>query len=166
MDGKAVVLIAAAIFLWGAVSARLERADLTAPIVFTVLGALLAGLHFVDAPKAPLTLKPLVELTLVWVLFSDAARVRVQDIREDLGRCLRLLGIGLPLAVLAGWDWNEPDKLNVNGSGISLGHPIGATGARMLATGLRELRRRGGRYLLETMCVGGGQGVAAVFEAA
>ena len=70
------------------------------------------------------------------------------------------------LAVLAGWGWNEPDQLNVNGSGISLGHPIGATGARMLATGLRELRRRGGRYLLETMCVGGGQGVAAVFEAA
>jgi acetyl-CoA C-acetyltransferase len=70
------------------------------------------------------------------------------------------------LAVLAGWEWNEPDKLNVNGSGISLGHPIGATGVRMLATGLRELRRRQGRYLLETMCVGGGQGVAAVFEAA
>jgi acetyl-CoA C-acetyltransferase len=70
------------------------------------------------------------------------------------------------LAVLAGWQWNDPDKLNVNGSGISLGHPIGATGARMLATGLRELRRRDGRYLLETMCVGGGQGVAAVFEAA
>jgi acetyl-CoA C-acetyltransferase len=70
------------------------------------------------------------------------------------------------LAVLAGWDWNDPDKLNVNGSGISLGHPIAATGARMLATGLRELRRRDGRYLLETMCVGGGQGVAAIFEAA
>ncbi len=70
------------------------------------------------------------------------------------------------LAVLTAWGWDDPDKLNVNGSGISLGHPIGATGARMLATGLRELRRRGGRYLLETMCVGGGQGVAAVFEAA
>jgi acetyl-CoA C-acetyltransferase len=70
------------------------------------------------------------------------------------------------LAVLAAWGWNDPDKLNVNGSGISLGHPIGATGARMLATGLRELRRRDGRYLLETMCVGGGQGVAAIFEAA
>jgi acetyl-CoA C-acetyltransferase len=70
------------------------------------------------------------------------------------------------LAVLAGWGWNDPDKLNVNGSGISLGHPIGATGARILATGLRELHRREGRYLLETMCVGGGQGVAAVFEAA
>src|SRR5262249_56552162 len=70
------------------------------------------------------------------------------------------------LGVLAGWGWNDPDKLNVNGSGISLGHPIGATGARILATGLRELRRRDGRYLLETMCVGGGQGIAAVFEAA
>jgi acetyl-CoA C-acetyltransferase len=70
------------------------------------------------------------------------------------------------LAVLAAWGWNDPDRLNVNGSGISLGHPIGATGARILATGLRELRRRGGRYLLETMCVGGGQGIAAVFEAA
>jgi acetyl-CoA C-acetyltransferase len=70
------------------------------------------------------------------------------------------------LAVLAGWGWNDPDKLNVNGSGISLGHPIGATGARILATGLRELRRRGGRYLLETMCVGGGQGIAAIFERA
>jgi acetyl-CoA C-acetyltransferase len=68
------------------------------------------------------------------------------------------------LAVLAGWGWNDPDKLNVNGSGISLGHPIGATGARILATGLHELRRRDGRYLLETMCVGGGQGVAAIFE--
>ncbi len=70
------------------------------------------------------------------------------------------------LAVLAAWEWNDPDKLNVNGSGISLGHPIGATGARMLATGLRELRRRKGRYLLETMCVGGGQGMAAIFQAA
>jgi acetyl-CoA C-acetyltransferase len=70
------------------------------------------------------------------------------------------------LAVLQGWGWKDLDKLNVNGSGISLGHPIGATGARILATGLRELRRRGGRYLLETMCVGGGQGVAAIFERA
>ena len=70
------------------------------------------------------------------------------------------------LAVLKGWGWNDPDRLNVNGSGISLGHPIGATGGRMLATCLRELRRRNGRYLLETMCIGGGQGMAAVFEAA
>jgi len=68
------------------------------------------------------------------------------------------------LAVLKGWDWNDPERLNVNGSGISLGHPIGATGVRVLASLLHELDRRGGRYGLETMCVGGGQGIAAVFE--
>lgn len=70
------------------------------------------------------------------------------------------------LAVLKGWGWNDPDKLNVNGSGVSLGHPIGATGGRILATMLGELHRRGGRYALETMCIGGGQGIAAVFERA
>jgi acetyl-CoA C-acetyltransferase len=68
------------------------------------------------------------------------------------------------LAVLEGWGWNDAERLNVNGSGISLGHPIGATGVRMLCTLLHELRRRKGRYGLETMCVGGGQGIAAVFE--
>lgn len=56
------------------------------------------------------------------------------------------------------------ERLNVNGSGISLGHPVGATGVRILSTMLRELHRRGGRYGLETMCIGGGQGLAAVFE--
>ena len=70
------------------------------------------------------------------------------------------------LAVLKGWAWNDPDRLNVNGSGISLGHPIGATGVRILATLLHELKRRGGRFGLETMCIGGGQGIAAIFESA
>jgi acetyl-CoA C-acetyltransferase len=70
------------------------------------------------------------------------------------------------LSVLKGWGWNDAARLNVNGSGISLGHPIAATGARILATLLHELKRRGGRYGLETMCVGGGQGLAAVFERA
>jgi acetyl-CoA C-acetyltransferase len=70
------------------------------------------------------------------------------------------------LAVLKGWGWDDRDRLNVNGSGISLGHPIGATGGRILANLLRELDRRGGRYGLETMCIGGGQGIAAVFERA
>jgi acetyl-CoA C-acetyltransferase len=56
------------------------------------------------------------------------------------------------------------ERLNVNGSGISLGHPVGATGVRILATLSRELQRRGGRYALETMCIGGGQGLAALFE--
>lgn len=70
------------------------------------------------------------------------------------------------LAVLKGWGWDDRDKLNPNGSGISLGHPIGATGGRILATLLRELRRRDARYGIETMCIGGGQGLAAVFERA
>lgn len=72
------------------------------------------------------------------------------------------------LACLKAWGWSEDDTrydmLNVNGSGISLGHPIGATGVRILANLTRELARRGGRYGLETMCIGGGQGIAAVFE--
>ena len=69
------------------------------------------------------------------------------------------------LAVLREWDLPDGlERLNVNGSGISLGHPVGATGARILATMLRELRRRGGRYALETMCIGGGQGMSAIFE--
>jgi acetyl-CoA C-acetyltransferase len=70
------------------------------------------------------------------------------------------------LAVLKGWGWDERDRLNVNGSGISLGHPIGATGGRILANLLRELQRRDGKYGLETMCIGGGQGIAAIFERA
>jgi acetyl-CoA C-acetyltransferase len=56
------------------------------------------------------------------------------------------------------------DKLNPNGSGISLGHPIGATGALITVKALYELERTGGRYALATMCIGGGQGIAAVFE--
>lgn len=63
-----------------------------------------------------------------------------------------------------GFDKGDYERLNVNGSGISLGHPVGATGVRILATMLRELERRSGRYALETMCIGGGQGLAAVFE--
>jgi acetyl-CoA C-acetyltransferase len=70
------------------------------------------------------------------------------------------------LAVLREWHFGQQDleRLNVNGSGISLGHPVGATGGRILATLLREMDRRGARYGLETMCIGGGQGLAAVFE--
>ena len=71
------------------------------------------------------------------------------------------------LAVLAGWGTkldDVEDRLNVNGSGISLGHPIGATGVRIMTTMLHELQRRGGGLALETMCIGGGQGLAAVFS--
>jgi acetyl-CoA C-acetyltransferase len=68
------------------------------------------------------------------------------------------------LAVLKGWKWHDPARFNVNGSGISLGHPVGATGARIMTTMLRELHRRRGRFGLETMCIGGGQGLAAIYE--
>jgi acetyl-CoA C-acetyltransferase len=68
------------------------------------------------------------------------------------------------LAVLRAWKWGDLDRLNVNGGGISLGHPIGCTGVRILTTLLHEMRRRKSRYGLETMCIGGGQGMAAVFE--
>ncbi len=70
------------------------------------------------------------------------------------------------LAVTREWNFGTTDfdRTNVHGSGISLGHPVGATGGRMLATLARELTRRQARYGLETMCIGGGQGLAAVFE--
>ena len=70
------------------------------------------------------------------------------------------------LAVLKGLDWDDRAHLNVSGSGISLGHPIGATGVRIMTTLLHEMERRKVRYGLETMCVGGGQGMAAIFERA
>ena len=68
--------------------------------------------------------------------------------------CTTALGLGA----------EDHDRINVHGSGISLGHPVGATGVRILTTLLREMDRRDARYGLETMCIGGGQGLAAVFE--
>jgi acetyl-CoA acyltransferase len=65
--------------------------------------------------------------------------------------CLRELGI-------------PADKVNVNGGAIALGHPLGCTGAKLTASALYELRRRGGRYAIVTMCIGGGQGAAALYE--
>jgi len=73
------------------------------------------------------------------------------------------------LAVLQGWGTplaELEERLNVNGSGISLGHPVGATGVRIMTTLLYEMQRRKARYGLETMCIGGGQGIAAIFERA
>jgi len=70
------------------------------------------------------------------------------------------------LAITSEWGFTPADfdRLNVNGSGISLGHPVGATGTRILATLLREMERRDVRYGLETMCIGGGQGLSVIFE--
>ena len=70
------------------------------------------------------------------------------------------------LACTREWGFTEADfdRFNVNGSGISLGHPVAATGGRILATLLHEMHRRDARYGLETLCIGGGQGIAAIFE--
>src|SRR5947207_3896019 len=58
----------------------------------------------------------------------------------------------------------DADKVNMNGGAIALGHPLGCTGAKLTATALREMHRRNGRYGLVTMCIGGGQGAAGIFE--
>ena len=93
----------------------------------------------------------------------DAARLSLADM--DLIE-LNEAFAAQALAVTREWKLTptDLDRVNVNGSGISLGHPVGATGARILATLAHEMRRREARYGLETMCIGGGQGLAAVFE--
>ena len=70
------------------------------------------------------------------------------------------------LAVTREWNFGERDfdRMNVNGSGISIGHPVGCTGVRIMATLLNEMERRNAQFALETMCIGGGQGIAAVIE--
>jgi len=103
VDTMALATIAAAVFLWGLTSARLERADVTGPIVFALVGFLLVETGLVSGAAEPETVLPLVETALVWVLFSDAARVPLRDLRADAGRCVRLLALGLPLTVVAGW---------------------------------------------------------------
>jgi len=96
-------VIAAAVFAWGAVSARLQRADLTAPIVFVALGALLSTVVSHDTVLQRETVKLITEVTLVWVLFSDAARVGLNELRAEAGMFVRLLAIALPLTVVLGW---------------------------------------------------------------
>ena len=103
MDITAVLITMAAVFFWAIVSVRLTRADLTAPVVFVGVGLLLASLGLVESSTAPQTLRPLVELTLVLVLFSDAARIPAHQVRRDLGMYVRLLAVGLPLTILLGW---------------------------------------------------------------
>jgi acetyl-CoA C-acetyltransferase len=129
---------------------------------------------------AELGLRPLARLVSWGVAGVEPSRMGIGPVpstAKALGRAgLTLADIDLielneafaaqVLACTRAWELGEKDfdRLNVNGSGISLGHPVGATGVRILATALRELHRREGRYLLETMCIGGGQGLAAVFE--
>jgi len=103
MDAGTVAVVAAALFAWGALSGRLQRADLTAPIVFVAVGVVLHESTSVNAAVEAETVKLLTELTLVWVLFSDAAGVRVEQLRADTGVFIRLLGLALPLTVVLGW---------------------------------------------------------------
>ncbi|WP_030166038.1 MULTISPECIES: acetyl-CoA C-acetyltransferase [Actinomycetes] len=140
-----------------------------------------AAVCIVTTPQvaARLGLRPLARLASWAVSGVEPARMGigpVSAVQKVLGRLALTLAdmdvielneafAAQVLAVLRSLEI-EPDdsRLNPNGSGISLGHPVGATGARILATLLRELDRREGRFGLETMCIGGGQGLAAVFE--
>ncbi|GAA2430554.1 acetyl-CoA C-acetyltransferase [Actinomadura vinacea] len=127
-----------------------------------------------------LGLRPLVRL-VSWAVAGVPPKLMGIGPVPATAAALELAGLTLPdmdlielneafaaqaLAVMREWKFGDADleRTNVHGSGISLGHPVGATGVRMLATLSRELHRREARYGLETMCVGGGQGLAAVFE--
>ncbi|KQU02477.1 acetyl-CoA acetyltransferase [Rhodococcus sp. Leaf7] len=128
---------------------------------------------------AALGLRPLVRLA-GWAAAGVAPKTMgigpVPAVEKVLGRLGLTLGqmdivelneafAAQVLSVLTEWKMDPTDdRLNPHGSGISLGHPVGATGARILTTLTREMVRRDARYGLETMCIGGGQGLAAVFE--
>jgi acetyl-CoA C-acetyltransferase len=125
-------------------------------------------------------LRPLAKLVSWAVAGVEPARMGIGPV-PAVAKALRGAGLALSdiglielneafaaqvLACTREWQFTDSDfaRMNVNGSGISLGHPVGATGGRILATLLREMQRREVRYGLETMCIGGGQGLAAVFE--
>lgn len=127
-------------------------------------------------------LKPFATLKS-WAVAGCAPRVMGIGPVPSTAKALERAGLGLKdidlievneafasqvLAVLREWKFSGDDysRLNVHGSGISLGHPVGATGGRILATLLREMHRRDARYGIETMCIGGGQGLTAIFERA
>ncbi|MFF4081129.1 acetyl-CoA C-acetyltransferase [Streptomyces sp. NPDC001777] len=142
---------AAACLVTGAATAeRLGLTPLVRLVSFARAGvpAATMGLGPVPATRAALERAglTLADLDLIEINEAFAAQVLA---------CTRELGLG---------EKDHEQRVNVNGSGVSLGHPVGATGARILATLTRELHRREARYGLETMCIGGGQGLAAVFE--
>jgi NhaP-type Na+/H+ or K+/H+ antiporter len=103
MGATAVALVALLVFVWGLFSVRLGRADLSAPIVFVVAGLLFSeGFQAIEPEVSHEVIKLLAEVTLVWVLFADASRVRLRELRADAGLYARLLGVGLPLTIAAG----------------------------------------------------------------
>ncbi|SDC79473.1 acetyl-CoA C-acetyltransferase [Geodermatophilus telluris] len=141
-----------------------------------------AAVCVVTSPEkaAELGLRPLARL-VSWAVAGVPPRTMGIGPVPATARALDLAGVKLAdvdlielneafasqvLAVTREWGLTEGDfdRVNVNGSGISLGHPVGATGGRILATLTREMARREARYGLETMCIGGGQGLAALFE--
>ncbi|BFU43218.1 cation:proton antiporter [Krasilnikovia sp. MM14-A1004] len=102
MTTGALALTMAVLFAWGAFSARLERANLTAPMAFVGVGVVLANLVSLGGQAETEVVTALTEATLTWVLFSDAARVGLRELRGDAGVYGRLLGVALPLTVAAG----------------------------------------------------------------
>ena len=101
MSVSDLAMVAALVFAWGAVSARLERFEVTAPIAFVVAGLLLTHgpLAFLGVAPSRELIKELAEFTLALVLFSDASRVGLHELRVDAGLYLRLLGVALPLTI-------------------------------------------------------------------
>ena len=98
MELAALCLTLVAIVLWAGISTR--AAVISTPIFFVAIGLVLAeGLHLFDVETDSHQVKIIAEVTLVWVLFADASRIRISDLRADLGRCARLLGVGLPLTI-------------------------------------------------------------------
>ena len=97
-----LAVVAAIILLWAAVSGRAERFGITAPMVFVVIGLALGGEQALHITLSTSTIRVSAELTLVMVLFADAARIRISSIRQDIGIPLRLLSIGLVLTVVLG----------------------------------------------------------------
>src|SRR3954452_13026922 len=103
MDATVVALVALLIFGFALVSARIVKADLSAPIVFVAAGvALSKGVGALEPHVVQETTRVLAEVTLVWVLFADAARVKLRELSADLRVYSCLLGVGLPLTMLGG----------------------------------------------------------------
>lgn len=115
MNAATFAVIAGAVYAWGALSGRLQRADLSPPIVFVTLGVVIHAVAPLDGHLETETIKLLTEVTLVWVLFSDAAQVELAELRADAGVFVRLLGVALPLSVVLGWllAWGMFDTFDV-----------------------------------------------------
>ena len=97
-----LAVVAALIVLWTAISGRAEQVGLTAPMVFAVGGLALGGEHALRISLSASSIKVTAEITLVLILFTDAARLRLTSLRHDMGLSARLLGIGLPLTIVLG----------------------------------------------------------------